>query len=65
MLYCTFAIKDRKMRALRLLILTVVAGLVVCGCKKEDVEKPETERKEAKKTEKREAGKEAAMGMTL
>jgi len=53
------------MRALRLLILAVVAGLVVCGCKKEDVEKPETERKEAEKAEKREAGKEAAMGMTL
>jgi L-ascorbate metabolism protein UlaG (beta-lactamase superfamily) len=57
MLYRTFAIKDKKMRALRLLILAVVAGLLVCGCKKEEVEKPETERKEAEK--------EAAMGMTL
>jgi L-ascorbate metabolism protein UlaG (beta-lactamase superfamily) len=65
MLYCTFAIKDRKMRALRLLILAVVTGLFVCGCKKEEVEKPETERAKTKKAEEEQAGKETAMGVTL
>jgi L-ascorbate metabolism protein UlaG (beta-lactamase superfamily) len=53
------------MRALRLLILAVVAGLLVCGCKKEEVEKPETERAETKGTEEEQAGKEIAMGVTL
>jgi L-ascorbate metabolism protein UlaG (beta-lactamase superfamily) len=60
MLYRTFALKDKKMRALRLLILAVVAGLLVCGCKKEEVEKPET-----KRTEEEQTGKETAMGVTL
>jgi len=40
----------------------MVAGLAVCGCKKE---KPETEKAETERAEKKEAGKEAAMGMTL
>jgi len=51
------------MKGLRLLIiLGMVAGLAVCGCKKE---KPETEKAETERAEKKEAGKEAAMGMTL
>ena len=53
------------MRTLRLLILAVVAGLLVCGCKKEEVEKPETERAKTKRAEEEQAGKETAMGMTL
>ncbi|MBA7699998.1 hypothetical protein ES703_108704 [subsurface metagenome] len=65
MLYRTFAIKDKKMRALRLLILAVVTGLLVCGCKKEEVEKPETERAKTKRTEEEQAGKETAMSVTL
>jgi len=65
MLYCTFAIKDKKMRALRLLTLIVMFGVVVFGCKKEEVEKSATERAEIKKAEEERAGKETAMGVTL
>lgn len=55
------------MRALKLLVLAVVAGLVVCGCKKEKIEaeKPGTEMAEIKRTEEKQAGKEIAMGVTL
>jgi len=47
------------MRRLKLLILGVVLGLVVCGCEKE---KPQV--KETEKTEK-ETGKEAGMGISI
>ena len=51
------------MKDLRLLIiLAMVAGLAVCGCKKE---KPEAEKAETERAEKKEAGKGAAMSMTL
>jgi len=51
------------MKGLRILIiLGMVAGLAVCGCKKEE---PEVEKAGTERAEKKEAGKEAAMGMTL
>jgi len=47
------------MRGLKLLILGIVLGLIVCGCEKE---KPQV--KETEKTEK-ETGKEAGMGISI
>jgi L-ascorbate metabolism protein UlaG (beta-lactamase superfamily) len=55
------------MRGLKLLILGIALGLVVYVCKKEKIEIPEA--KAAEKTEKteteKEAGKEAAMGISI
>ncbi len=54
------------MRCLRLLILTIVFGAVVCGCRKEqpETEVMQTRRRETKTTE-TEARKEATMGITI
>jgi len=48
------------MRGLKLLILAVMFGVVVCGCRKKDVGAETTET-----IEKEETGKEASMGITI
>jgi len=48
------------MRGLKLLILAVMLGVVVCGCRKKDVGAETTET-----IEKEETGKEASMGITI
>jgi L-ascorbate metabolism protein UlaG (beta-lactamase superfamily) len=55
------------MRTSKLLTLAVAFGVFVSGFKKAEpkAEKPDTERKETKMAEKRQAGKEAAMSLTL
>ncbi len=51
------------MRGLKLLILAVMFGVVVCGCKKEEVGTETAETTETK--EKEETRKEAAVGITI
>lgn len=55
------------MRVIKLIILAVMFGVVVCGCRKEqpEAEKPETEPKETETLEKKETGKETAVGVTI
>ena len=55
--------KEEKMRGLQLLILAVIFGLVVCGCKKEELGAETAETTETK--EKEETRKEAAVGITI